>query len=95
MVPSLSSFYDPFSLGFQLRLYLHQYLILASHRIKPQLLSITPSCLQIQYHLHDSYTTKFSTVKDTTLATYGTQLKCAESQETFLEHFTSTMLDSS
>ncbi|KAL6057987.1 hypothetical protein STEG23_015855 [Scotinomys teguina] len=30
---------------------------MASHSAEPQLLSMTPSCLQNQYHLGDSHTT--------------------------------------
>ena len=44
----------------QLRLPLHQWLFLASHKAKPRLLSMIPSCLQNQYHLGDLHMTKFS-----------------------------------
>ena len=40
----------------QLRLHLHQCPSMASHSAKPQLLCVTPSCLQNQYHLGDPYT---------------------------------------
>lgn len=48
-------------LGLQLllRLYFHQWPLLTSQGIKPQLLSMIPLSLQNQYHLDDSYTTKF------------------------------------
>jgi hypothetical protein len=40
----------------QLRLHLHQWPSMASHRAEPQLLCVTSSCLQNQYHLGDPYT---------------------------------------
>lgn len=69
------------SLQLLLWLHLHQWPLLASPGVKPQLLSMAPSCLQNQYHQGDSYTT--------------TQLLCANSQETLPEDFTSVMLVSS
>ena len=39
----------------QLKLHLHQWPFLASHSAKLQLLFMTPSCLQNQYHLGDPY----------------------------------------
>jgi hypothetical protein len=52
----------------QLRLHLHQWPSMASHNAKPQLFFITPSCLQNQYHLGESYTLP------STVATQGTTL---------------------
>ena len=48
----------PSALGhqLQLRLHFHQWPSMASHSAKPQLLCVTPSCLQNQYHLDDPYT---------------------------------------
>ena len=43
-------------LQLQLRLHLHQWPSMASHSAKHQLLFMTPSCLQNQYPLGDSYT---------------------------------------
>jgi hypothetical protein len=40
----------------QLRLHLHQLPSMASHSAESQLLCVTPSCLQNQYHLGDPYT---------------------------------------
>jgi hypothetical protein len=42
-------------LQLQLRLHLHQWPSMASHSVEPQLLFLTPSCLQNQYHLGDPY----------------------------------------
>ena len=40
----------------QMRLDFHQWPSMASHSAEPQLLFMTPSCLQNQYHLGDPYT---------------------------------------
>ena len=62
----------------QLRLHLYQWLSLASHSAKPQLLSMSPSYLQNQYHQGNSYTLLSPAgVQSTTLAISGTQLLCA------------------
>jgi hypothetical protein len=70
----------PSLLGFQLqlRLHLHPWPSLDSHSAEPQLLSMTPSCFQNQYHLGDSYTLSSpAAARGTTLAISGTQLLCA------------------
>lgn len=70
-----------------LRLYLHQWWLLASHRAKPWLLSTTPLSLQNQYHPGDSYTISVS-VRVVYLSCQlevqlsGTQLLCADPEET-------------
>jgi hypothetical protein len=79
--------HDPFNSGpsTQLKLHLHQWPALASHSAKPQLLSMTPSSLQNQYHLDDSYTLPgLSSIS-------GTQLLSALRKD-FPEEFTSVML---
>ena len=63
----------------QLRLHLHQWPSMASHSAEPQLLCVTPSCLQNQYHLGDSYTLPSpATAQGTTLAISGTQPLCSQ-----------------
>jgi hypothetical protein len=64
-----------YTLGHQLklRLHLHQWPSMASHSAEPQLLCMTASCLQNQYHLGDSYTLPSpTTAQGTTLAISGT-----------------------
>ena len=62
----------------QLRLHFHQWPSMASHSVEPQLLWVTPSCLQNQYHLGDSYTLPSLAVdRGTTLAISETQPLCA------------------
>ena len=39
-----------------MRLYFYQWLLLASHNVKPHQLSLTPSLLQNCYHVGDSQT---------------------------------------
>ena len=59
---------------------------MASHSAEPQVLFMTPSCLQSQYHLGDSYTLPSSaTAQGTTLAISGTQPLC--SQKTLARRF--------
>jgi hypothetical protein len=61
----------------QLRLHLLQWPSMTSHSAKPQLLFMTPSCLQNQYH-RNSYTLPSPVAgQGTTLAISGTQLLCA------------------
>jgi hypothetical protein len=61
----------------QLRVHLHQWPSMASHSTKPQLLFMTPSCIQNQYHLGDSYTLPSIVVAwGRTLAISGTQFVC-------------------
>ena len=68
------SLHDPFSPWLSLRLNLYQWLSMASHSPEPQLLFMTPSCLQNQYHLGNSYTLPTpATAQGTTLAISGTQ----------------------
>ena len=46
---------------------------------EPQLLFVTPSCLQNQYHLGDSYTVPSpATAQNTTVATSGTHSLCSQ-----------------
>jgi hypothetical protein len=87
----------PSVLGHQLqvRLHLHQWPSMDSHSAKPQLLSVTPSCLQNQYHLGDSYTLPSpAAAQGTTLAISGTQPLYAFRKH-FPEDVTSMMLVSS
>jgi hypothetical protein len=50
---------------------------MASHSDKPQMFFMTPSWLQNQYHLGDSYTLpSTAAAQDTTLGINGTQLLC-------------------
>jgi hypothetical protein len=89
--------HDPFSLGhqWQLRLHLHQWPSMASHSAEPQLLCMTPSCLQNQYQLGDSHTLPSSaTSRGITLAISGTRPLCALRKH-LPEDFTSMMLVSS
>ena len=66
-------------LQLQLRLHLHQWPSMASHSTEPQLLCVTPSCLQNQYHLGDPYTLPSpATAQGTTLAISGTQPLCSQ-----------------
>ena len=84
-------------LGCQLQLWLHfhQWPSLASHNVKPQLLSMTPSCLQNQYYLGDSHTLPSSAEAwGTTLDISEPQLLCVL-RKYFPEDFTSVMLVSS
>jgi hypothetical protein len=61
----------------KLRLHFHQWPSMASHSAEPQLLFMTPSCLQNQYHLGDSYTLLSpAAAQGTTLAISGTQPLC-------------------
>jgi hypothetical protein len=63
----------------QLRLHLHQWPSMASHSAVPQLLCVTPSYLQNQYHLGNSYTLPSTvTAQGTTLAISGTQPLCSQ-----------------
>jgi hypothetical protein len=79
----------------QLKLHLHQWPFLASHSAKLQLLFMTPSCLQNQYHLGDFYILPSSTAaQGTALAITATQLLCAL-RKYLPEDFTSVMLVSS
>jgi hypothetical protein len=87
----------PSVLGHQLQLRLHllQWPSMTSHSAKPQLFFMTPSCLQNQYHLGDSYTLPSpAAARDTTLAISGTQLLRAPRKH-FPGDFTSVMLVSS
>jgi hypothetical protein len=87
----------PSVLGHQLqpRLHLHQWPSMASHSAKPQLLCMTPSCLQNQYHLGNSFTLLSpAAARGTTLAIYETQpLRVFRNH--FPEDVTSMMLVSS
>jgi len=81
----------PSDLGHELQLRLHLYYwpSMASHSAKPQLLIMTPSGFQTQFHLGDSYTLLSTAATwGTTLAISGTQLLCAP-REQFPEDFTS------
>ena len=81
--------------GFEIMLYLLQWPSMTSHIAKPQLFFMTPSCLQNQYHLGDSYTLPSSAAaQGTALAISGTQLLCAPRKQ-FPEDFTLVMLVSS
>ena len=63
----------------QLRLHLHQWPSMASHSAKPQLLCVTPLCLQTQYHLGNSYRLPSpATAQGTTWAISGTQPLCSQ-----------------
>jgi hypothetical protein len=81
MTPSVVSHY----------LQLHQWPFLASHSAKPQLLTMTPSCLQNQYHLADFYTLPTAAAAQ---AISGTKLLCVL-RKYFPEDFTSVILVSS
>jgi hypothetical protein len=68
---------------------------MASHSAEPQLLCMTPSCFQNQYHLGDSFTLPSpAAAQGTTLAISGTQLLC-DFRKHFPEDVTSMMLFSS
>jgi hypothetical protein len=63
----------------QLRLHLYQWPSMAFHSAEPQLLFRTPSCLQNQYHLGDSYTLPSpATAQDTTFPISGIQSLCSQ-----------------
>jgi hypothetical protein len=67
----------------------------ASHSAESKLLFMTPSCLQNQYHVGDSYTLLSpAAARGTTLAISGTYSLCALRKH-FPEDFTSMMLVSS
>jgi hypothetical protein len=63
----------------QLRLHLQQWPSMVSHSAEPQLLFMTPTCLQTQYYLGGCYTLpSTATVPGTTLAISGTQSLCCQ-----------------
>jgi hypothetical protein len=68
---------------------------LAAYSAKAQLMLMTPSCLQNQYHLGGSYTlSRPDAAQGTTLALSGTRLLCALRKHC-PEHFTPVILVSS
>jgi hypothetical protein len=77
----------------QLRLHLHQWPSMASYSVEPQLLCVTTSCLQNQYHLGNSYTLSSpATAQGTTLAISGIQPLCSQKILTRRCHLTDAAL---
>lgn len=72
-----------FGLLLQLRLHLHQWSLLALHRVEPQLLSMSTSGLQDQVHLENAYALpSLALAQGANLVIAGTQLLCADPEKT-------------